>query len=133
MKAVISGGAAVGIWKRTIEPESGTWPARRLALDPLVNPAKPVIDKDAIDLAVEEHALFFNAHGDVLALADDKLMHFSDRFGEKPDRFSNCFIIDFDDQAAQELIEIVSNRMPLIFANFESESHNLENAAQFSC
>ena len=70
-------------------------------------------------MAEQGLAFLFNAYGRFLVFADDYDVDFEDRFIEKAHGFFDRLVVDLDQEAAEELVEVIFETVSFFFSNFD--------------
>ena len=91
--------------------------------EPAEDSDEAVVDVEAVPAANEGHAFLFDPNAGFLLVADHKVMDLQERLVDQPHRFFDGPFVDFDDQAAEELVEVILQTVFFGVSNLDSELH----------
>jgi hypothetical protein len=94
-------------------------------LHSLVNPHETIVHIDPVPLPEENAPFLFNPDERLLLLADNEIVNFLHWLVEEAAAVFDRVCVDFDDQAAQQLVELILEVVPFDFANLDGELHNV--------
>jgi hypothetical protein len=95
----------------------------RDGLDPAEDSHEAVVNEEAVPAAEEGQAFLLNANAGFLLIADDKVMDLQAGLVNQPHSLLDRLFVDFDDQAAQELVEVILQKVFFGVSDLNSELH----------
>src|ERR1035441_7573437 len=88
-------------------PTTKSWTSRSDRSEPAEDFDEAVVDVEAVPAADEGHAFLLDPNAGFLLVADHKVMDLQEGLVDQPQSLLDGPFVDFDDQAAEELVEVI--------------------------
>ena len=91
--------------------------------EPAKDSDEAVVDVEAIPAADEGHAFLLDPNAGFLLVADHKVMDLQEGLVDQPQSLLDGPFVDFDDQAAEELVEVIFQTVFFGVSDLDGELH----------